>query len=274
MLNWKKPTSKPKPKRAQQAKRGPMATRNQQEAKQLAAWLLPALVAAVACAATVGVLFAAWRYMPEFPVREVAFSGELKHTTEEELERLSRVASGNLLRVDLERVRAEAKRLPWVREAMVRRTFPARVEIALEEHRPVAAWEQDGGRALLNTHAEVFRAAYPEPLPLLAGPAGSAAEVMRQQERFAQILGTQPVEVRLSARRAWQVKLEDGTALELGRVDAEPRLARFVRAKAQLPQLQAPGLRVDLRYGTGMALAKTPDMLLQDKELATRKKKA
>lgn len=271
MVNWK-PTLKPK--RAQQQKRGPMATRNQPGAQGMPGWLLPSVVAVAACAATVGVLYAAWRYMPDFPVREVAFSGELKHTTGDELARVSRAASGDLMKVDLQRVRAEAKRLPWVREALVRRAFPARVEITLEEHEPVAAWEQDGGRALLNTHAEVFRAAYGLPLPLLAGPSGSAPEVWQQQKRFAQILGVQPAEVRLSARRAWQVKLEDGTALELGRNDAEPRLARFVRARAQAAQLQAPGLRVDLRYGTGMALLKTPEMLQQEKELATRKKKA
>src|SRR5690349_15126252 len=172
MLNWK---PKAKPKRAQQAKRGPMATRNQPEARAaVSVWVLPALTAVVACMATLGVLYAVWRYMPEFPVREVAFSGELKHTTGDELARVSRAASGDLLKVDLQRVRAEAKRLPWVREALVRRAFPARVEITLEEHQPVAAWEQDGGRALLNTYAEVFRAAYAQPLPLLAGPPGTA----------------------------------------------------------------------------------------------------
>jgi cell division protein FtsQ len=271
-MDWK-PT--PNPKRApQKKKRGPMATRNQQEEKQLPVWLLPSLVAVVACVTTLGVLYAVWRYMPEFPVREVAFSGALKHTTGDELARVSRVAGGDLLKVDLQRVRAEAKRLPWVREALVRRAFPARVEITLEEHEPVAAWEQDGGRALLNTYAEVFRAAYAEPLPLLAGPPGTASEVWQQQRRFSQILGAQPAEVRLSARRAWHVKLDDGTALELGRNDAEPRLARFVHARALAPQLRAPGLRIDLRYGTGMAITKTPEMLQQEKELASRKKKA
>jgi hypothetical protein len=47
-----------------------------------------------------------------------------------------------------------------------------------------------------------------------------------------------------------------------------------VHARTLAPQLRAPGLHIDLRYGTGMAITKTPEMLQQEKELASRKKKA
>jgi cell division protein FtsQ len=62
-------------------------------------------------------------------------------------------------------------------------------------------------------------------------------------------------QIRVSPRRAWQLKLDDGMVIELGRDNLDTRLAAFVnayaRAVVQLPQ--AP-LHVDLRYSNGFAV--------------------
>ena len=61
--------------------------------------------------------------------------------------------------------------------------------------------------------------------------------------------------ITLSARRAWQLRLDDGMVLQLGRENLEVRLAGFVsayqRTVARLPQ---PPSDVDLRYSNGFAV--------------------
>ena len=240
-----------------------------------------------AIASSVGVVllalvgtYVAWHSSAALPVRAVFFKGSLHYTSRDDLAHLVQGAGDNLSsgiwQLDLDRLRASAMRLPWVRGAAVRRVFPDRVEITIEEHQPVAYWQDKNH--LVNSFAEVFRAVLPVPLPLplplWVGPPDSAAEVMQNYARFSEILspvGAQPAEVRLSARRAWQIKLDNGAVLELGRADTQARLARFVKAQSRTPALQVAGLHADLRYGSGLALRNSSESAAAGFEKATRK---
>jgi cell division protein FtsQ len=59
----------------------------------------------------------------------------------------------------------------------------------------------------------------------------------------------------MSARRAWQVSLEQGPTLELGREQVESRLARFVAAHDYvMKRLERRIDYIDLRYANGFAV--------------------
>ena len=211
------------------------------------------LVGLVVLAFTLTVLQLALR-SPLWPVREVTIQGDLKHTLRSEIEAalVQRVA-GNFFSVDVDGVRAALERLPWVRRAAVRRVWPDRLEATLEEHVALARW---GDNALVNTHGERFVGGSKEALPRFSGPRGTESEVARRYARFDPIvapLGARVEEVILTPRLAWQLKLDNGVRLALGRdADAaEIRLARFVQSAAR-------GVArydyVDLRYPNGFAL--------------------
>jgi cell division protein FtsQ len=162
---------------------------------------------------------------------------------------------GTFFTLDIVRLRASFEKLPWVRRADVRRQWPDRVDVVIEEHKPLARW---GNEALVNTHGEVFEAAYDATLPVFAGPAGTAGEIALQYDAFRRefaAIGREPVQVRLSPRRAWQVRLDNGMTLEVGREQVPARIARFLAA---YPQTITPlGRRidyVDLRYANGFAV--------------------
>ena len=189
-----------------------------------------------------------------WPVREIAIQGELRHTMRSEIEAaLHQRVSGNFVSVDVDGVRSVLERLPWVRRAAVRRVWPDRLEATLEEHVAFARW---GESALVNTHGERFHGGSKEALPRFSGPRGTEAEMTRRYGRFNQIvmpLGARVEEVILTPRLAWQLKLNNGVRLALGRdADAaEIRLARFVQSAA----IGAARYDyVDLRYPNGFAL--------------------
>jgi cell division protein FtsQ len=194
--------------------------------------------------------------LPAFALREVRIATNLQHVTAHEIEEVvRRDVKGGFLTVDLAAVRAAFERLPWVRRASVQRQWPARLEVALEEHAPFARW---GAARLVNTHGEVFEAAYEGRLPEFIGPEGTAREIAIQYRYFSRTLaaiGEIPAKVEVTERRAWSLGLESGLTIALGRENIEARLARFAGAYGRT--LATLGRRinyVDLRYANGFAV--------------------
>ena len=212
---------------------------------------------------------------PLFLLRTIRIEGELTHVSRADVVKaLDGRLAGTFFNMDLDAVRVMFETIPWVRRAQVRRMWPDRLEVRMEEHVPLARWGQAGDSRMVNTHGEVFTASSRiesgegrqlAALPQLAGPAGTAAEVLRRYAAFAAALA--PLELRLdtvmlSPRYSWQLKLSNGLAVQLGRdfsdKGGESVDARFARFVSVYPRTLAPlGRRlsyVDLRYGNGFAL--------------------
>jgi cell division protein FtsQ len=216
------------------------------------------LAAGIVCglgvlAAFLGALY--WFLAPErFPVRGVEFRGELKITARADLERALPRTPDNFFAADLGEVRASVERLPWVRRVAVRRVWPDRIEVAVEEHVALARWSD---QRLVNTHGETFSAQTRQELPFFVAPAGTSTEVARRYHSFTRLvapLGTEVERVVLTPRHAWQLRLGNGLHLMLGRDGdaAEARLRRFV---ALYPEVGKKHLEyVDLRYPNGFAM--------------------
>jgi cell division protein FtsQ len=221
----------------------------------------------LAAAAALVVAGAVWLVrVPSLPVRQVVFTQELPHTRRAELEQaLPAALKGNFFSLDLEQVRGTLERLPWVRKVELRRVWPAGLEVTIEEHRPVARWGEGRGE-LVNSFGEVFAATAPAAemavLPLLYGPSGTAPDVLKRYGEFVGIfkpLGQKPVQVTLSPRLAWQLKLESGMVVEMGREQPKSpvavRLQRFIETYPETVGRRAvrPSV-VDLRYPNGFAM--------------------
>jgi cell division protein FtsQ len=171
--------------------------------------------------------------------------------------------SGSFFSVDLDRLRAGIEQVPWVRRATIRKVWPNRLEIAIEEHRALATW---GDGRLVNTFGELFAANLAEadedgPLPQFVGPVGSELRVLERYEelrRWVAPLGRQPRTIALSPRLAWSARLDDGTRLLLGReqgLAVEERVARWVEAHPRVSARVGERIAVvDLRYPNGFAL--------------------
>jgi len=198
-----------------------------------------------------------WR-STSFPVKTIEVKTFLVKTSYEDVQAAARErVKGNFFAVSPAEVRAGVERLPWVRRASVRRVWPDRLEIALEEYVAFARWGDD---SLVNRQGERFKALTDEGLPLLAAPPGTEREVVRRYLRFSEIvapLGAPVERVVLTARYAWQLHLGNGLTLVLGRdADvAEERLKRFVEVFPEtVGRVAGKNQYVDLRYPNGFAL--------------------
>lgn len=194
-------------------------------------------------------------HLPVFPVREVKVVGSVSQVTRAQIDAVvHRELRGNFFTIHLDDSRLAFEKLPWVRRAQLRRHWPDRLEVVLEEHEALARWGDDG---LVNTHGEIFAAASDAKLPVFSGPREVSAEIATNYHRFRALiesLGFQLAAVEVSDRRAWRLRLEDGMALELGREKMTERLAKFVSVyAASVGRMREQPQIVDLRYPNGFA---------------------
>ena len=194
--------------------------------------------------------------LPIFPLREVRILGEPRLVGYADVEAVvTKELVGNFFTIDLVRLRKAFETLPWVRKADLRRHWPDRLEVRLEEQVPLARW---GTLGLVNVQGELFSASYDGNLPMFTGPAGSSKEMAIQYAYFrnsVKPLGREPVQVIVSARRSWTLRLDDGLVLKLGRANLENRLARFVHYYPQATALLGRPMKyADLRYPNGFAV--------------------
>ena len=185
---------------------------------------------------------------PAFTLRGITLEGDLTHNTPLTVRAaVNSKLAGNFLSLDLDHARDAFESVPWVRHATVRRVFPDRLAVRLEEHRAAALWDDDAAEPrLVNTFGEVFEAnvgdVEDQALPRLAGPPGSSTRVLAMHHALGPVLaplGSPMRKLKLTGHGTWRTQLADGVVIELGRgeVDAvSERAARFVRT---LPQVTA-----------------------------------
>lgn len=246
----------------------------------LSSWLMLAAVLVLLLSAAVWVTRLPFFQISRIDVRPIAGHFQQIDRAVIKTVRLGAL-KGGLLRADLQSVKREFEKAPWVRKASVRRVWPNRLLVELEEHQAVALWSD--GR-LVNSHHELFNAnsaalENEDSLPALTGPDGSHSEVAkrwREMNEWLKPANLQVVDLTLSDRYAWQVQLSNGSVLLLGKDHAiqtgvipagqtqseqgspqliKERVQRFVHALPELTQrLGSMPEHFDLRHTEGFAI--------------------
>jgi cell division protein FtsQ len=204
---------------------------------------------------------------PAFPLRAIEVGGTLEQVRKAQIVgALQGHVSGTFFTVDLESVRSRFESISWVRRAEVRRRWPDRLVVRVEEHVALARWGRPEEARLVNVHGEAFSGVSERELPSLSGPGGSERLVATRYAEYRSLLAPLGIglsQVLLSERLAWQLRLDNGLVLQLGRDaprdPAGERLARFVQAYPVTVgrlegRLERASLRVDLRYTNGFAV--------------------
>jgi cell division protein FtsQ len=232
--------------------------------------LTNAVASAVYALAAVGALVAGVSWLmrsPLFPIRAIQLDGDLARNSVPTIRaNAAPRLAGNFFSVDLQQGRNAFENVPWVRRAVVRRVWPDRLAVRLEEHRPVALWEgEEGADKLVNSFGEVFEAnvgdVEDDGLPSFAGPTGTAPQMLALYGRLLPVFARleQGVErLQLTGRGSWRVELDGGATVELGRGSEDELVARTERFARTLTQVagrwRQPLEYADLRHVDGYAV--------------------
>ena len=203
---------------------------------------------------------------PVFSLKTIHIDNELLHNNAVTLRaNVAPKLAGNFFSVDLARTRAAFESIPWVRYAVVRREFPDRLRVLVQEHQAVAFWGSEADVRLVNSYGEVFEVnqgdVESDDLPLLNGPQGQAALVLQGYRLVAPLvekLDSSLSLLELTGRGTWRARLESGAVIEMGLgspADIQARMQRFVATVTQTASKFGRDLEyADLRYENGYAL--------------------
>jgi cell division protein FtsQ len=207
-------------------------------------------------------------------ISKLTVLGKPNYTSDKEIIRaVKRIDLSSYFALDVQAVQQSVTALPWVASVSVRKQWPDQLQVFVVEHTPVAFWNSD---LLLNQMGQVFQAQsekLSKKLPQLFGPEGSEKEawqVFLQLRDMLQVNNFDLVSLALSERFAWQLWLDNGVRLNLGRTDKAKRVQRFIDVYPLMEKPQGAHIdEVDLRYDTGLAISwkyqQVPEQQLKSK---------
>ena len=164
------------------------------------------------------------------PLSKLVLTGERHYTRNDDIRQsiLALGAPGTFMTQDVNIIQSQIERLPWIKQASVRKQWPDELKIHLVEYVPIARWnDQHMVDAEGNTFSVPTGRANKQVLPMLYGPEGSASEVLQGFRDMGQVLAKDRFtlkEAAMTARRSWQLTLNNDIKLNLGRGDTIKRL--------------------------------------------------
>ena len=206
---------------------------------------------------------------PVFSIQSITVRGNVTHSNPVTLRaNVVPQLTGNFFTLNLLQARQAFEQIPWIRSALVRREFPNRLSVTLEEFQPAAQWGGEGDGKFLSLDGTIFEVnaddVESDTLPILKGPESQAKSVLEmfkflkpQMEKMG--MGLDKLE--LSQRGSWSAQLESGATLELGhgsQQEVGERLQLFFKTLTQVTsrygRTTSSLLSADLRYENAYAL--------------------
>ncbi|WP_431223751.1 cell division protein FtsQ [Serratia sp. L9] len=202
------------------------------------------------------------------PLSKLVVTGERHYTTNDDIRQaiLALGSPGTFMTQDVDIIQQQIERMPWIKQASVRKQWPDELKIHLVEYVPVAHWNDlhmvDADGKSFSVPAERLGK---QKLPLLYGPEGSEQDVLEGYREMSSRLAAGKYTLKMAAmtaRHSWQLALDNDVRLDLGRDDRMGRLQRFI---GLYPMLQQQALAenkrvsyVDLRYDSGASVGWAP----------------
>jgi cell division protein FtsQ len=206
---------------------------------------------------------------PAFSIQGITVRGNVTHSNAVTLRaNVLPQLTGNFFTLNLLQARQAFEQIPWIRSALVRREFPNRLSVTLDEFHPVAQWGTEGDGRFLSVEGTVFEVnaddVDSDALPTLKGPESQAKTVLEMYQYLKPLMDKMDItldRLELSQRGSWSAQLESGATLELGsgtQHELGERLNLFSKTLTQVTsrygRTTSSLLSADLRYESGYAL--------------------
>jgi len=160
-------------------------------------------------------------------------------------------AGQSIISLDLDALRERVQAVGWVKEARVVRLLPDTLIVDVKEHDRLAVWQTAGHAYVIDSRGQVIQGAdagrYPR-LPLVVGKGAdqTASEILPLLVQRPRLMARIEALVRVDERR-WDLRLKDGSLIQLPAVDQDSALIRLDALDQRERLLDLGFARVDLR---------------------------
>lgn len=184
---------------------------------------------------------------------------------DEILARAGVTENSSLLLLNADAVRAVLKAEPRIAEATVRKLYPDRLEIVIEEREPFARWQRGGKVHLIARDGTVLASdiesrAAELPLVVGAGAEKRAAALIDLIDRFPSLRDEIRAGVFIAERR-WNLRLKNGIDVRLPEEDPALALERLMQLDRSKELLSRDVTVIDLRVADRASVTLTDEAL-------------
>lgn len=184
-------------------------------------------------------------------LRRVHITGASPEATPAIRQALNLYAGQPITSLDLDALHKQVTGVSWVKEARVVRLLPDTLIVEVKEHDRLAVWQTGGHAYVIDSEGRVIEGAdpgrYPQ-LPLIVGKGAdtAAAALLPLLVQRPRLMGRIDALVRVDERR-WDLRLKDGSLIQLPAVDQDSALIRLDALDQRERLLDLGFARVDLR---------------------------
>lgn len=189
-----------------------------------------------------------------FVLNDIVVTGREKTTPEELLNVVKLKRGDNFLNINIGEIKARLEKLPWVRQAEVKRLFfPNILQISLEERKVRSIWQFNDKFYPIDYDGEVINATFKPTKPILLvvgdGAPENVNELLESISANQQILERIKVANFISKRR-WNLVLDDiksGITIKLPEEDVKKAWKKLLKLDATKGILKRKLTIIDLR---------------------------
>ena len=176
-------------------------------------------------------IFLIWQMLSraDLPINEIMIKGQYDSIDNEQIHLIAnKYLIGNFFTVNLKSTQNAFKKLPWIRDVSVRRKWPDKLLITIEEHNVLARW---GNLGLVNNYGEIFNAAFQDDLPVFNGDEKFVMDITKKYYKINKILSKELIQIgtiSLSNRLSWEIVTDNQLKIILGLDNVLEILSLFI----------------------------------------------
>ena len=191
------------------------------------------------------------------PVKHIAFIGN-RHLSDDELIALAGVHTGeSLITISNRKVSQRLHKSPWIRSVSVRKEFPARLSVVIEESEPFALLDMNGPLFLVNEKGEFLEELKDDSFPFLPVIIG---DPFKEREGFSEAIKlaklmigrgflSETDHIEIMIRKPHELTLTiDGTVVKMGAGRYEEKLERLINLEDEVKSRGIFVDYIDLRF--------------------------
>jgi cell division protein FtsQ len=160
----------------------------------------------------------------------------------------------------------ELKKNQWIEDVKIKKIWPDQIVVQIFEQIPVAIWNN----MYVNSKGVLFNPQTDkkiDTLPIMIGPEYHQKDVLHIYKKLSKLLKAQDLtilKIKLRDNLSWDITLQNGVLIRLGKRNIEKRVMRFCEVYPKLFATTFDQVNtIDLRYAKGMAVnwKKTNDQI-------------
>lgn len=195
-------------------------------------------------------------------IKTVHINGERQYENSNAVTKIiGAYTNDDFFNLKIEAMRDHLMEVSWVKSVSLRKEWPDRLVVNIQEHHPFAHWQDEHQRDwLLSKRGVKFESefALPQGMPVLSGQNVDIEKVMRQYKHVSLTLLDKKLNVKkmnLNTRHEWLITLSNGVQVKYLDDDSDMAIERMLLALSILTTLQLEQVdTIDLRYEHGFAI--------------------